>query len=74
MERYYGHDCDTCPDRVVCHCLNVTEKQIVSAIERHDLRTIWDIRRQTTAGDGCTCCHKDLHEIMERYSLVVLEV
>ena len=70
-----SHDlCHTCPSRVVCHCLNVTEEQIIHAIENHDLRTIHDIRRQTNAGDGCTCCHKDLQEIIERYSLSLIPV
>ncbi|MBI3411959.1 MAG: (2Fe-2S)-binding protein [Planctomycetes bacterium] len=66
--------CDFCPDRVVCHCLNVTEQEIIHAVVTRELQTIHEIRRQTAACDGCTCCHKDLQEIIERYSLTVLEV
>jgi bacterioferritin-associated ferredoxin len=74
MERVFSQDsCEFCPDRVVCHCLNVTEDQIISAIANQDSRTLRDIRRQTSAGDGCTCCHKDVQEIIKRYSLTLVE-
>lgn len=64
--------CSTCPDRVVCRCLNVTETAIVEAIRNHDLQTIKELKRLTSAGDGCTCCHAELEEYLERISLAVV--
>src|SRR5581483_5469442 len=50
-------DCDACPDRIVCHCLQVSEAEIVQVITTLELRTVKDVRRHTGAGDGCMCCH-----------------
>lgn len=72
MDTFERDSCDSCPGRVVCKCLGVTEDQIVTAIQTHDLSTIRDIRHQTSAGDGCTCCHQELQQIIDRCSLLVV--
>ena len=64
--------CHHCPDRVVCRCLNVTESEIVHAIQRHELQSIREVRRHTGAGEGCTCCHEQLKEYIARHSLTVV--
>jgi bacterioferritin-associated ferredoxin len=46
--------------RLVCHCLKVTETVVVRTIAALGLRTLKEVRLQTGAGDGCTCCHKRL--------------
>ncbi len=58
----------SCPDRVVCRCLQVTEQTIVSAIVTLGLRTVKEVRQATEAGDGCTCCHKELAAYLTAYS------
>jgi|GEM_PF-2542588 len=57
--------CSGCPDRVVCHCFKVTEETVVAAIRRHGLVTVREVRQMTEAGDGCTCCHAEIRELIE---------
>lgn len=57
--------CDTCPGRIVCRCLQVTEDQIVSVAHRLGLRTVKEISNYTEAGSGCTCCHKAISKLLE---------
>ncbi|MBX9622909.1 MAG: (2Fe-2S)-binding protein [Gemmataceae bacterium] len=59
--------CAGCPDRVVCRCLKVTEGAIVDAVVSLGLRTVKDVRRATGAGDGCTCCHKQIRALIETH-------
>jgi bacterioferritin-associated ferredoxin len=59
--------CHACPDRVVCRCLQVTESEIVETLTSLTIRSLKDLRHATGAGDGCTCCHQHLHELIERH-------
>ena len=65
--------CSGCPDRVVCRCLKVAEETIVDAIVTLGLRTVRDLRDATGAGDGCTCCHRELHALIEVHAEVRVE-
>ena len=65
--------CDTCPSKVVCRCLNVTEEQVVNLITGCGVRSIRELRQYTNAGDGCTCCHTELAQYLERYALAVVD-
>jgi bacterioferritin-associated ferredoxin len=58
----------SCPDRVVCRCLKVTEETVIAAIREHGVRTVLELRTVTRAGDGCTCCHKQLRVYLDVYS------
>lgn len=58
----------SCPDRVVCRCLGVTEEVIIGAIQTLGLRTVKEVRRATEAGDGCTCCHREISAYLAVYS------
>ena len=57
--------CAGCPDRVVCRCLGVTEGTIVEAVMELGLRTVKEVRQATGAGDGCTCCHRQIRGLLE---------
>lgn len=57
--------CAGCPDRIVCRCLNVTEEAIADAIVSLGLRSLNDVRLVTGAGDGCTCCHQSIRELLQ---------
>ena len=59
-------DCSTCPSRMICHCLQITEDVIVQAVEAMGLQTVKEIRTCTGAGDGCTACHRRLKHYLER--------
>jgi bacterioferritin-associated ferredoxin len=58
----------SCPDRVVCRCLGVTEQQIITAVVTLGLRTLKEVRRATEAGTGCNCCHRELSAYLAVYS------
>jgi bacterioferritin-associated ferredoxin len=69
-----GGDCrscaavGSCPDRVVCRCLQVTEDTIILAVRDRGLTTIKQVRQATGAGDGCTCCHRELRHYLSVYA------
>jgi bacterioferritin-associated ferredoxin len=58
----------SCPDRIVCRCLKVTEQAIIDAIIVLGARTLKELRRATDAGGGCTCCHKELKVYLDVYA------
>jgi NAD(P)H-nitrite reductase large subunit len=58
----------SCPDRIVCRCLKVTEAVVIDAIVTLGLRTVKEVRKATEAGDGCTCCHKEIAAYLAVYS------
>jgi NifU-like protein len=62
----HGFDCTDCPGRVVCRCLNLTEAALSEALVTLGLRTLKEVRVHTGAGDGCTCCHATLREMIEK--------
>jgi bacterioferritin-associated ferredoxin len=57
----------------VCRCLKVTEAAVVDAIVTLGLRTVKELRTATGAGDGCTCCHRELRELLEVHAEVRVE-
>ena len=58
--------CDTCPARMVCHCLQVTEDVLLRALDTMNLVSVKDICRHTGAGDGCTACHRRLRKYLDQ--------
>jgi len=66
--------CGGCEDRIVCRCLGVTEGHIIEAVVTLGLRTVKDVRGATGAGDGCTCCHKQIRALIEVHTSVEVEV
>ena len=58
----------SCPDRVVCRCLRVTEEVVIDAIVTLGLRTVKELRQATDAGNGCNCCHKELAAYLTVYA------
>lgn len=73
-----SHDCSgncrscaavgSCPDRVVCRCLQVTEQTVITTITTHGVRSVHELRVLTGAGDGCCCCHRELKSYLAVYS------
>jgi NAD(P)H-nitrite reductase large subunit len=59
---------------VVCHCLGVTEEQLVSAVVAFDLHTLQEVRRQTGAGTGCNACHRRINLLLQSYSSSSAEI
>jgi bacterioferritin-associated ferredoxin len=52
----------------LCHCLRMTEANVVETIVTLGLRSFDELRRCTAAGDGCTACHARLRECIERHA------
>lgn len=50
--------------KIVCHCLGVTEAEILQAFDDRHIKTVNDITDYTSAGDGCTACHPQLREYL----------
>jgi bacterioferritin-associated ferredoxin len=46
----------------------VTEETVIVAIREGNARTVLELRTLTGAGDGCTCCHKQLRAYLDVYS------
>ena len=55
------------PDKVVCTCFNVTEKQIWDAIKENNLKTVEDVTNYTKAGGGCGRCKGAIQDIINTY-------
>jgi len=53
---------------MVCHCLKITEDQLITAVATLELRTIHDVRRHTGVGDGCNACHRRIQLYLDAYS------
>jgi bacterioferritin-associated ferredoxin len=58
--------CQSCPGRVVCHCLQVTEEMLIETLSVLPIRTLRELRQATGAGEGCTACHHRLRNILEQ--------
>jgi len=50
----------------VCRCFCVPESKIERAIRDHNLGSIREITHFTQAGGGCSSCHVDLQQILDR--------
>jgi bacterioferritin-associated ferredoxin len=62
----FNHDCTGCPDRILCHCLRITEEAVAGAVSLFGLTTIKEVRERTGAGDGCTACHRRLRLLLKQ--------
>lgn len=68
--RYRGIDLEIEADEEeelnICRCFSVPESKIERAIRDNNLSTVDDITHFTKAGGGCTSCHPDLKQILQR--------
>ncbi len=51
-------------NKIICHCLGVTETDIRSAISTGSVQTIKCVMNQTSAGTGCTACLRRINEML----------
>jgi bacterioferritin-associated ferredoxin len=61
--------CAGCSERMICHCLQVTEEMLHGALVTLELRSLRDLREATGAGDGCTACHRRLRKFLEEHAV-----
>lgn len=57
-------------DRILCHCLRITERQVSDAVERNALCTLREVMRSTGAGRGCMSCHSRIKAVLAGERLV----
>ena len=73
LKKYYGQDysiTDSTPasaEKIICTCFNVTEQQIIEAIQVNNLTTIEDITNYTKAGGACGRCKAAIQDIIDTY-------
>ncbi len=53
-------------DNIICNCLDISEHEIVHAIQKQDAVTLQDIEDITGAMTGCGSCTEDVEEILQR--------
>lgn len=51
--------------RMICHCLQVSEASLDSAAGKAPFQSVKDITCRTGAGDGCTSCHRRILRYLE---------
>jgi len=66
--------CSTCPGRVICRCLQVTEETLLEALATGEIGTVRDVRDATGAGEGCTACHRTIARYIERHCSSALPI
>ncbi len=78
LKKFYGEDSDEwkeidlsgkaeSADKVICNCFNVTEKQILEAIEVNKLKTVEEVTDYTKAGGACGQCKGLIQHIIDEY-------
>ncbi len=51
-------------DRMVCHCLQIRESQVVDCIAVTGAETVREVSRHSGAGAGCMACHCRIAELI----------
>ncbi|GAB5441591.1 MAG: hypothetical protein Fues2KO_19400 [Fuerstiella sp.] len=51
-------------DKILCRCLGIAESEVKAATDFADCRTLCDIKRVTSAGQGCMSCHGRIKAIL----------
>ena len=53
------------PGDIVCECFDVTDLEIIEAVEKHNLETSDDVTHFLKAGGGCGQCLDRIEELVE---------
>jgi NAD(P)H-nitrite reductase large subunit len=53
--------------RVVCFCYNVSEEEIIEAIQK-GANTLMEVRRETNANTGCGGCGEDVKKLLRKHA------
>ena len=78
LKKFYGEDSDEwkeidlsgkadSEEKIICTCFNVTEKQILEAIEVNKLKTVEEVTDYTKAGCACGQCKGQIQHILDEY-------
>lgn len=50
---------------IICHCFEVSRKEIENAIREKGLKTVEEVGEVTNAGTGCGGCQEQIQEILD---------
>lgn len=50
---------------IICHCFEVSRKEIENAIREKGLKTVEEVGEATNAGTGCGGCQEQIQEILD---------
>lgn len=53
-------------ERIICNCMEISEKEIVEAIRNHGCDTVEKVGKKTGAGTVCGGCVEDIEELIKR--------
>ena len=62
---YRGIQIEEKPGEIVCECFDVTDLEIIDAVQAHNLTTVDDVTHYTKAGGGCGKCLDRIAEVIE---------
>ena len=51
-------------DKILCHCLGVTETDVRSAVSTGEVQSIKCVMNGTGAGTGCTACLRRINALL----------
>ncbi len=53
-------------ENIICHCMQVTEHEIVDSVKNKDAINVQDVMDITSAGTACGSCIDQIEEIIKR--------
>ncbi len=74
LKNYLGEDWGELEDDketespIICHCFQVSEKDIIDAIENKNAKTLDDITKLTSAALACGRCKENIEKILKKYT------
>jgi len=66
IANYHGEEATRKEGTIVCECFEVTDVEIKRAVKEHNLHNIEDVTNFTKAGGGCTKCHPQIQDIIDK--------
>jgi len=48
----------------ICYCNNILKSEIVKAIKKKGLKTVGEVKKETTAGTTCGSCIPDIENFL----------
>lgn len=53
-------------NETLCFCMNVTYKEVLDAIKKHNLKTVDEVGEYTKAGTGCGGCVYSIKLLLDK--------
>lgn len=53
-------------EKIICKCFHLSEEDIISAIKKHNIKTVEELSKVTQAGSACGQCISELGKLIEK--------